>query len=91
MLQKICNMKLEMNLGCKDLEKCGPGPGPESKHGLEWGQYVTDFDDFGADEKLKSRATQRHQIHQNWPHISGPNDQFCEKQKRLFCACRSCN
>ena len=39
------------NLGCKDLEKCGPGPGSKSKHGHGRGQYLTDFDEFGVDGK----------------------------------------
>ena len=40
-------------IGCKDLKKFGPGPGPDtkSKHGPERGQYLTDFDDFGANRK----------------------------------------
>ena len=40
-------------LGCKDLKKSGPGPGPDDKfqHDPERGQYLTDFDEFGVVEK----------------------------------------
>ena len=34
-------------------------------YGPERGQYVTDFDDCGAVEELRSRAFQRHQNRQN--------------------------
>lgn len=37
----------------------------ESKHGHERGQYLTDFDNFRVVEKLRIRAFERHQNHQN--------------------------
>ena len=37
----------------------------KSKWCPEWGQYLTDFDDFGAVEKLTSVAFQRRQNREN--------------------------
>ena len=54
-----------MILGCKDLEKSGPGPDTKSKHDHGRGQYLTDFDDFGVNRKPGLSAVQRGQNHQN--------------------------
>ena len=55
-----------------DLKKSGPGPDTKSKHGPERGQYLTDFDDFGANRKPWLSAVQRGQKKIGIDPVHGP-------------------